>query len=80
MVSFIIKIVSTRKPIVSMDTPKGFSKESREMWWNLMKECTHLDPKYRPSMPDIVDRLSSINNTIRGINFQLQCSISNLID
>lgn len=48
------------------DKPNDFTKEAREMWWDLVKDCTQNDPNARPVMANVVRRLVEIFDEVNG--------------
>lgn len=61
------KLVPNRRPIPALNKPEGFSKEAREMWWSLVRDCTQQSPSDRPPMETVLARLGSILKIIKGI-------------
>lgn len=61
------KLVTSRNMIPATSKPEGFSKGAREMWWNLVRDCTQPNPSNRPVISVVVARLYLIQHHIEGM-------------
>lgn len=61
------KVIRTSNMPVAHDKPEGFPKEERDLWWDLVRECTQKKPSDRPVMTNVVIRLNAIHKRIQGI-------------
>lgn len=72
-ISFILLFSIAIILLPANDKPHGFFKEEREMWWNLVRDCTHQNPNERPDMPYVLRLLEDIFKIIQGINIFCYC-------
>lgn len=60
------KLVTSRNITPVEDKPEGFSKEARDLWWDLVRDCIQQSPAARPDMLSVVVRLNVILKLVKG--------------